>query len=50
VAYFIMKKLLLLAFITVAQEALAEDAQCVPELAAMVEVVRAYARSEAGVF
>jgi protein-L-isoaspartate(D-aspartate) O-methyltransferase len=50
VAYTIMKKLLLLAFITVAWEALAEDAQCIPERAAMVEVIRAYARSEAGVF
>jgi protein-L-isoaspartate(D-aspartate) O-methyltransferase len=50
VAYTIMKKLLLLAFITVAWEALAEDAQCIPERAAMVEVIRAYARAEAGVF
>jgi protein-L-isoaspartate(D-aspartate) O-methyltransferase len=50
VAYTIMKKLLLLAFITVAWEALAEDAQCVPDRAAMVEVIRAYARSEAAVF
>src|SRR6516225_10796297 len=44
-----MKILLLLAFIAVASEAIAQDAQCVPERAAMVETVRAYARSEAGV-
>lgn len=41
-----MKKLLLLAFIAVACEAMAQDAQCVPERAAMVEVIRA--RSGAG--
>jgi protein-L-isoaspartate(D-aspartate) O-methyltransferase len=41
--------LLLLAFIAVASEAMAQDAQCVPERAAMVETIRAYARSEAGV-
>jgi protein-L-isoaspartate(D-aspartate) O-methyltransferase len=39
-----MKQLLLLAFIAVASEATAQDAQCVPERAAMVEVIRAYAR------
>ena len=45
-----MKKLLLLAFIAVACEAMAqEDAQCVPERAAMVDTIRAYARFEAGV-
>ena len=43
-----MKKLLLLAFIAIACEAMAQDAQCVPERAAMVEVIRAYARSGAG--
>src|ERR1700730_19107582 len=42
-----MKKLLLLAFIVVASEAMAQDAQCVPERAAMVEIIRAYARSGA---
>jgi protein-L-isoaspartate(D-aspartate) O-methyltransferase len=42
-----MKKLLLLAFIAVANEAMAQDAQCVPERAAMVEIIRAYARSDA---
>jgi hypothetical protein len=42
-----MKKLLLLAFIAVACEAMAQDAQCVPERAAMVEIIRAYARSGA---
>ena len=44
-----MKKLLLLAFIAVACEAMAQEAQCVPERAAMVDTIRAYARSEAGV-
>jgi protein-L-isoaspartate(D-aspartate) O-methyltransferase len=44
-----MKKLLLLAFITVAWEAMAEDAQCVPERTAMIETIRAYARFETGV-
>ena len=44
-----LKKLLLLAFMAVACEAMAqEDAQCVRERAAMVETIRAYARSEAG--
>src|SRR5258708_36104709 len=43
-----MKILLLLAFIAVASDAIAQDAQCVPERAAMVETIRAYARSEAG--
>jgi protein-L-isoaspartate(D-aspartate) O-methyltransferase len=44
-----MKKLLLLAFTAVAGEAMAEDAQCVPERAAMVETIRAYARSDTGI-
>jgi protein-L-isoaspartate(D-aspartate) O-methyltransferase len=49
-AYTVMKKLLLLAFIAVATEAMApKDAQCVPERAAMVDTIRAYARFEAGV-
>jgi protein-L-isoaspartate(D-aspartate) O-methyltransferase len=43
-----MKKLLLLAFIAVACEAMAQDAQCVPERSAMVEIIRAHARSGAG--
>jgi len=42
-----MKKLLLLTFIAVASEAMAQDAQCIPERAAMVEIIRAYARSDA---
>ncbi len=42
-----MKKLLLLAFIAFACEAMAQDGQCVRERAAMVETIRAYARSEA---
>jgi protein-L-isoaspartate(D-aspartate) O-methyltransferase len=42
-----MQKLLLLAFIAVASEAMAQDEQCVPERAAMVETIRAYAQSEA---
>jgi len=37
-----MKKLLLLAFIAVACEAMAQDAQWVPESAAMVEVIRLF--------
>jgi Protein-L-isoaspartate(D-aspartate) O-methyltransferase (PCMT) len=45
-----MKKLLLLAFIAVACDTTAQDAQCVPERAAMIEIIRAYARSEASVF
>ena len=44
-----MKQLLLLAFMVVAPEAMAQDAQCVPERAAMVDTIRAYARAEAGV-
>jgi protein-L-isoaspartate(D-aspartate) O-methyltransferase len=48
-AYPMMKKLLLLAFIAVTREAIAQDAQCAPERAAMVETIRVYARSEADV-
>jgi hypothetical protein len=44
-----VKKLLLLAFTAVAGEAMAEDAQCVPERSAMVETIRAYARSDVGI-
>ena len=44
-----MKQLLLLTFMTVAYEAMAQDAQCVPERAAMVDTIRAYARLEADV-
>jgi protein-L-isoaspartate(D-aspartate) O-methyltransferase len=47
-AYTLMKELLLLAFMAVACEAMAQDAQCVSERAAMVEIIRAYARSDAG--
>jgi hypothetical protein len=43
-----MRKLLLLAFPAVASEAMAQDAQCVRERAAMVETIRAYARRYAG--
>jgi len=43
-----MKKLLLLVLTAVPGEAVAEDAQCVRERAAMVETIRAYARSNAG--
>jgi protein-L-isoaspartate(D-aspartate) O-methyltransferase len=45
-----MKKLILLALIAVAGEAAAEDAKCVRERAAMIETIRAYARSDAGLF
>jgi hypothetical protein len=48
-AFAVMKQLLLLAFVAVASEAMAQDAQCVPEGAAMVETIRAYARLEADV-
>src|SRR5271169_1925603 len=44
-----IKKLLLLAFIAVPCEAMAQDAQCVPERAAMLETIRAYARIEASI-
>src|SRR5215471_8492754 len=46
VAYTTMKKLLPLALIAVACEAMAQDAQCVRERAAMVENIQAYARSD----
>ena len=48
-AYAVMKQLLLLPFVAFASEAMAQDAQCVPERAAMVETIRAYARLEADV-
>src|SRR5262249_31675751 len=41
-----IKKLLQLALIAVACEAMAQDAQCVRERAAMVENIQAYARSD----
>ena len=44
-----MRQLLLLAFMAVASEAMAQDPQCGPERAAMVETIRGYARSEASV-
>ena len=44
-----MKKLLLLALIGMASDTMAQDAQCVPERAAMVETIQAYARIEASV-
>ena len=44
-----MKQLLLLALIGMASDTMAQDAQCVPERAAMVETIRAYARIEASV-
>src|SRR3974377_2202799 len=43
-----MKKLLPLALIAVACEAMAQDAQCVRERAAMVENIQAYARFDPG--
>jgi protein-L-isoaspartate(D-aspartate) O-methyltransferase len=48
-AYSLMKQLLLLTFIAVASEAMAQDTQCVPERAVMVDTIRGYARSEADV-
>ena len=44
-----MKQLLLLTFLAVASEAMAKDGQCVRERTAMVETIRAYARSEVDV-
>ena len=41
--------LLVLSMVAAAREATAQDAQCVRERAAMVETIRAYARSDAGV-
>jgi protein-L-isoaspartate(D-aspartate) O-methyltransferase len=49
VVYTVIKQLLLLTFMVVASQAMAQDAQCVLERAAMVDTIRAYARSEAGV-
>jgi protein-L-isoaspartate(D-aspartate) O-methyltransferase len=43
-----MKRLLPLALIAVACEAMAQDAQCVRERTAMVENIQAYARSDPG--
>jgi hypothetical protein len=48
-AYTVMKILLPLALMAVACEAIAQDAQCVREHAAMVETIRDYARFEASV-
>src|SRR3974390_828912 len=48
-AYAVMKQLLLLTLVAFASEAMAQDARCVPERAAMVETIRAYARLEADV-
>ena len=48
-AYAVMKQLLLLTFVAFASETMAQGAQCVPERAAMVETIRAYARLEAEV-
>jgi protein-L-isoaspartate(D-aspartate) O-methyltransferase len=45
-----IKKLLLLALIAIASEAAAEDAKCIRERAAMIETIRAYARSDADLF
>jgi protein-L-isoaspartate(D-aspartate) O-methyltransferase len=45
-----IKKLLLLALIAVADEAAAEDETCVHERAAMIETIRAYARSGGDLF
>ena len=42
-----MKKLLLLVLIAVARDATAEDTKCIREGAAMIETIRAYARSDA---
>ena len=44
-----IKKLLLFTFIAAASRAIAQDAQCLPERTAMVETIRAYARSEADI-
>ena len=44
-----MRKLLPLALIAVACEAMAQDAQCVRERAVMVENIQAYSRSDPGV-
>jgi protein-L-isoaspartate(D-aspartate) O-methyltransferase len=39
---------LVLSIVAVAQEANAQDVECVRERAAMVETIRAYARSDSG--
>ena len=41
--------LLVISMIAVAREATAQDAQCVRERTAMVETIRAYARSDVSV-
>src|SRR6476659_11503152 len=41
--------LLVLSMVAVAREAIAQDAQCDRERAAMVETIRAYGRADAGV-
>ena len=41
--------LLVLSMVAAAREATAQDAECVRERAAMVETIRAYARSDASV-
>jgi protein-L-isoaspartate(D-aspartate) O-methyltransferase len=43
-----VKKLLLLALIAVTSEARSQDGECVRDRAAMVEIIRAYARSDVG--
>jgi protein-L-isoaspartate(D-aspartate) O-methyltransferase len=48
-AYTVMKQLLLLTFLAVASEAMAQDARCDTERATMVDTIRAYARFEADV-
>jgi hypothetical protein len=45
----VVKLLQPLVFVVVACEAMAQDAQCVAERAAMVETIRAYARSQVDV-
>jgi protein-L-isoaspartate(D-aspartate) O-methyltransferase len=45
-----LKKLFLLGLIAVAGEAAAEDAKCIRERVAMIETIRAYARSNADLF
>jgi class 3 adenylate cyclase len=47
--YTVMKQLLLFTFIAGASEAMAQDVPCAAERAAMVDTIRAYARSEADV-
>ena len=46
-AYTMMKILLPFVFLAVAREAVAQDAQCIGESAAMIDIIRAYARSNA---